>query len=149
MTIQAIAQDLYAAFATSTRVNGDTFYRLKTGSPRWMKVAVKAAHDNGNIRPDDWRFQAIHDVAELLAECSDPDDIDLESLVDVYDSELLAWLESSTWRMSYCDDALTEAICNQWGLSMSGAMMRGQLYEYREILDQLLHALSLVDEVTC
>lgn len=138
-TIKALAGELYRAFQTKTRDNGDTFYCLKDGSPEWMTDAIHAAH--GDMLPDDWRYSAIHDAASIIEDADDMDRAGDEFAddVDVYNGRLLSWAASHGSRMAYCDDAMEEFGKPE---SLAQLLMWGQYAERREVFDQLLAALA-------
>lgn len=135
-SIQTLAGDLYRAFEAKTRDNGDTFYCLKSGSPGWMEDAIRAAHNDAAMLPDDWRFAAIREAAGAIEDAEDLADAgdQFADNVDVYNGELLAWVASRLSRMDYCDEAMEE-----FGKpdSMTALLQWGQMAERREVFDQL------------
>jgi hypothetical protein len=150
-TVQELAAQLANAFEERERVNGAKFYTLAEGSPEWMEDVVRDAHDvrGGMMLPDDWRYGAIRAVAYRIAECEDVEEERADaiggSLVDVYTSDLTAWLHSRPDRHGYCDDAAEE-----FGLDPArgiiGLMQLGQYAEYDEIWGSMVGALALLAE---
>lgn len=143
-TIKALAGELYRAFEAKTRDNGDTFYCLKDGSPEWMTDAIRAAHDDANMLPDDWRYAAIREAANSIEDADETDDFEDASRefadsVDSYNADLLAWCASNLSRMAYCDEAMEE-----FGKpdDLATLLSWGQMTERREVFDQLVAALD-------
>lgn len=56
-TVQQLAAEAYGCFETAERQDGETFWRLKDGSPEWVTDLVLNAH--GDFLPDDWRYACI------------------------------------------------------------------------------------------
>lgn len=125
---------------------GETFVRLREGSPAWMTDVVRAAHDGGEMLPDDWRYAAIRSALDCIAESDDAEDAAHEwadSEIDVYTSSRLEWLGSHSARLGYCDEARREGIAGESLLDQIGA---GQYTEAREVFEQTLAALKVEAE---
>ena len=139
-TIQETARQLYDAFETKTRANGDSFVSLKDGSPDWMADACHTAH--GDMFPDDWRYRAIQDAAEHIANSDDPEDDrhEFADSVDVYTSELHKWLSSNGYRSGYVDAAHEEMGMERGDIDAQ--LMLGQYHERDEVFGLLLAALE-------
>lgn len=99
------ARALADAFEIKTRDNGDTFYCLKDGRPDWMQDALHAAHDGGDMMPNDWSYRFAAGIADHIAKSlqslqygqHERYDIIAEgadSLVPDYNAERAAWLAS-------------------------------------------------------
>src|SRR5260370_17043414 len=98
------ADEAYRYFEKATRTsNGAEFWRVKDGAPEWVQELCFAAHDAGDIFPDDWRY---HFIVEALAAPSEEGEDDTEA--DIWTSDLCAWLASNLNRGSYVDDAVSE-----------------------------------------
>lgn len=143
-TIQELAGKLYDAFQTKTRDNGDTFVCLKDDQPEWMTDVIRAAHDNGQMMPDDFRYALIKEAAAAIWQADSNSDIDecadeFADGVDVYTSSLCEWAASHGYRTAYCDEALDEYGKPE---SLSQLLHWGQPRERREVFDQLLQALA-------
>ncbi len=144
-TVQTLALELYTALISDTRINGETFYKLRPGSPDWMSDAIQAAHEG--MLPDDMRYSMIRDVALRMTEAEDDEITDaheaVDGLVDVYTARLTAWLASSLARVAYVDQALED---NGGTLgketSLANLLMWGQYGEFREIWDSLAASLA-------
>jgi hypothetical protein len=83
-------------FETKTRDDGSTFVTLKDDTPRWLKEAVREAHQ-GTL-PNDWIYAECRAAAEAFDDgrlTTDEDDDDVHShadgRVDVYTKELFQW----------------------------------------------------------
>ena len=112
------ARALADAFEQKARDNGETFYCLKDGRPDWMQDALRAAHDGGEMLPNDWSYRLAHDMAQHIAESLEYDaaqdraDIIAEgadSLVPAYNGPRLAWLASHLSRPAFVEEALQDA----------------------------------------
>lgn len=112
---------------------GEDFIKFEDDLPKHEADACRtlalAAHDNGSVLPDDWRYQFISEALDALAEYSDPDEIQLEA--DIYTNELTSWLGSRNDRMCFCDEAAKDY--GETG-NMATRIMLGQLREKEEVL---------------
>jgi len=128
-----MAQEFADAFELRTRDNGDTFYALREGSPEWMNDTCMAAHADGAMLPDDWRYRMIAHVARELAD-REPESWDdevheaIDGLVSIYNHELLDWLASHSSRVDYADSAAEEGLVS----ASAGILQRAQAGQYRE-----------------
>jgi hypothetical protein len=112
------ARALADAFERKTRDNGESFYCLKDGAPDWMQDALHAAHDGGDMMPNDWSYSLAHDMAHHIAEALEYDaaqdafDIIAEgadSLVPAYNGPRIYWLASHLSRLAFVEEALSDA----------------------------------------
>jgi len=112
------ARALADAFEIKTRDNGETFYCLKDGRPDWMQDALRAAHDGGDMMPNDWSYSLAHDMAQHIAESLEYDagedraDIiwqGADSLVPAYNGPRLDWLSSHLSRLAFVEEAIEDA----------------------------------------
>jgi len=148
-SIRELASQLYDAFETKTRDNGDTFVCLKKGSPEWMANACMAAHEAGNMLPDDFRYSLIKEAAGAIHDAGDSTDLDdacaeFADAVEVYTSRLCAWAASHSYRSGYCDDAMVEYGKPE---SLSQLLMWGQAIERRDVFESVLSSLrGLADD---
>lgn len=141
ITIRELAGNLYDAFQTKTRDNGEEFVCLKDGSPEWMANVVRAAH--GDMLPDDFRYSFIKEAAGAIHDAGDDADLDdaaaeFSDEVDLYNSDLLRWVGSSVTRASYCDDAMEE-LGQPDGLFK--LLQWGQAEERREVFELVVSSL--------
>ena len=151
--LHKIAAEAYACFETATRDNGSEFVRVKEGSPEWVTDLVRKAHGD-DFLPDDWRYETIRSALGFIADEAtdksaptsdrDPDDASAEfadSQVDVYTSELIAWMGSNLRRVGYVDEAVEE-----YGGELAGDIVRqimlGQYAEAEEVYALTLNALE-------
>ena len=84
-TVQELARILADSLTTQER-NGKTITVTKDDKPEWVVDVIHAAH--GNLLPDDWTYEVVGEVAELLADGDDDSDIE----ADIYTHDLLQWL---------------------------------------------------------
>jgi len=107
------ARDLAEAFTTD---NPRKVWALRDDAPQWMEEAIHDAHNAiGLTMPDDWAYATLANIAdELASRAMDTVDIrdDLheiaDSLVDIYTSELTAWLHTCPVAAACIDDAADE-----------------------------------------
>lgn len=79
-----------------------------------LKSSVREAH--GERLPDDWIFDKYCSILDTLSgyDITRLEDIDnyrpeiVDSLVDVYTSDLTGWLHSSNYNVGYIDEAAEE-----------------------------------------
>lgn len=147
-SIVELAREMHAAIISQTRDSGETFLLVAPGSPQWMTDAVKAAHNKGEMMPDDTRYEYIHDSLERLIEVADEDpDATYRDLVeagqdwepDCYQADLLKWVGSHGMRWWYCDQVMSEGTS---GTDFSQIIRRAQVVERCEVYNQLLGALE-------
>lgn len=148
-TPQRLAREMLEAFETAQRGDlegeGETFDRLKKGSPEWMTDVVYAAHDDGEMLPDDWRYKVIRAAVEAIAETEDGDEVEgfADGQVDIYTGDRLKWLGSNLHRPGYCDEAVDEFGGGETG-GIVALIGLGQYWEADRVLAQVSEA--LVDE---
>lgn len=147
-TIQDLAREAAGYFETAKREDVDderdaTYVRTRDDAPEWITDLVRAAHDDGDILPDDWRYERIRSALDHLAEMDhDPDDFPGEwadDQVDDYTSDALAWLGSHSVRIGYTDQAREDLGDFD---SITGQIGAGQYIEAREIWYQVVRFLS-------
>lgn len=149
MSIQDRAKEAASYFETAHRKHApevraedaEQFVRIKDGAPEWvMQLAFKA---HGDLLPDDFRFQVIREALDALAEDEEADDLEFADDVDVYTSDLTAWLGSHSSRPGYCDEAREEMGTDTRGIIHD--IQRGQYMERREVFQLVVEALREVD----
>lgn len=131
---------------------GETFVCLSdahtlgdSGAVSWVRQLVHDAH--GDMLPDDWRYRAIRDALEAIAETDDGDDLDdagaewSDGYADVYNGQLYAWLGSHLDRAAYVDDA-AEQFGYDEGRGVAGLIALGQVAEAREVFDSVRRSLE-------
>jgi hypothetical protein len=137
------AKKMVKAIEQKTRDNGEKFYCLKDKAPKWMTGVCCAAHENGAILPDDYRYQFIVDALEIIAEGGTSDEAqegfdNWES--DIYTNSLTAWLHSRCDRVEY----LTQAI-GDGSKDGCGALSYAQCLEFQETAQAVLSALEALE----
>ena len=125
-TIQELATAAAANFETGHRDpqpdSGSVFRRFKMvdGYPaiQWCQELSKAAHDDGNIWPDDHRFAMIEGALDAIADAGE--EFNPDEPTEVADNfarghvdgqshfHILDWLASDTRRLVFCDDGADE-----------------------------------------
>jgi len=135
-----LGADVLAAEAERTfpTVEQDLFYRLVDGAPAWVEGLAFAAHEDGQVPPDNWRYDYIVDALGRLAEAGPGDDfleLGAEIEGDCYTSALTEWLNSDNRRVYFLGLALEE-----YGGDLDGfqALSIAQEREKREVFDQVL-----------
>lgn len=91
--------------------------------PEWLYDAIREAHDGE--WPDDWRWDTCYAICDNI-DYGDTDPSSLaDGLVDIYTSDLIAWLAADTSRAAYVDDAYAEYGTGE-EFSVTGAIALGQ-----------------------
>ena len=140
-TMQELAGALSEALIHKQRDAGnhepglDHYTVCKDGSPEWMTDACHAAHNHGDVLPDDWRYEFIADAAAALAEYDDADEaIEYFDGKHVYTHQQTGWLHSRNSRSEYVDQYREE----MGGDGDTMALIAGGMYmEQREVLGEL------------
>jgi hypothetical protein len=122
------AREALGCFEKALRRDGAEFWRAKDGAPQWVTDLCFAAHARGAMLPDDWRYEFIVQVLNVLDE-----DTDLEP--DIYTSDLCSWLASNVNRVAYVDEIREERGAESEGIVEM--LQYGQLAEKQEVLDQV------------
>ena len=135
---------LSSYFETRTRDDGTRFVTLTDDRPEWLHDAVMAAHDDE--MPNDWRYETCRAIAEWIDEATENENLaDVigweigDSLTDVYNSDLIAWLGGNLGRIAACDEAFEEIGAD----SDDGLIARislGQSWTIARMADVLLEA---------
>ena len=138
-TAAAKAKEFLKYFETKTRAgSGEKIYTLCHHADEDLDNLVREAH--GNLLPDDFIYETIHEVLCAFADCQSEEDWDEVRLEpDMYYHGLLKWLSSNLKRIHYCDEAIAE-----FGLENSDFMdviAYGQQIEKDEITDLVREAL--------
>jgi hypothetical protein len=116
----------------TTRKRGDeAIWVVEDDAPPWVTDLVLAAHDAGNLLPDDWRYGMIVDALQALAEVDDPDDADVRGDVDIVTHRLLEWAASHGDRLSYVDQGFEDF---RPSTDIASALQLGQRLEREDVL---------------
>ena len=144
MNIQTIAQTGVNSFlikkCDASRMPDGYFYIRKDDAPEWVVEIVREAHDNGDMFPDDYKYQFVVDALEALA---DSDDVDnarsiMHDGVDITTSRLLHWVQSHGYRKAYADDHIQEFSPE----TLDDILMGAQYMERDEVFQIVLSAIE-------
>jgi hypothetical protein len=134
------AHEARAVFETARRQELD-YLRLRSDAPRWVRELMWAAHRDGDVLPDDWRYIFTHDGLGLIA-CADEgtprEDISEKIEPDPSTLALTRWLDSRLIRLAFCDDVLDEDGPPSSTIELLGI---GQQRERVEVFDVVWDAL--------
>lgn len=147
-TLNDKATEALSHFETAKRDDGEkTFIRTKEGTPQWVTDLIFAAHDNGEMLPNDERYKFIQDALYILSEIEDADEPHerIDSDVDVYNHDLLQWVASHLSRAYYVDEAIKEFGWNE-ERGLFGALMVGQYSERMEVYNSVKQSLEALIE---
>lgn len=78
---------------------------LTDDAPEWLLDAVREAHDGE--APNEWRWSRCASLYHAISEGHDIHE-DIDSLVDIYYTDLYCWLSDNPTRHDYCDEAIAE-----------------------------------------
>jgi hypothetical protein len=131
----------YASRITwDTRTNGNKFCKFECGDNEPAAKACQrlalAAHGDGEMLPDDWRYAFINEALNAIADSSGNFE-ELEMEADIYNHELTEWLGSHGQRPSYCDEAVRDGLVSA-DADMIARISAGQYLEKHEVLDAVL-----------
>lgn len=104
---------------------------LTEDAPEDMLDAVYRAHDG--MPPNDWVWEACARLWEALVDEWDIDEA-IDSIVDIYYTNLCDWLAEDTSRLAWCDYALDEGTYDP-SMGVAGVIMAGQHNALRFIAD--------------
>lgn len=137
MDIKELAEHARSFFTTHKR-GEEEIYVTEKRHPTWIHKMIFRIHDNGNILPDDYKYEYTVDALDLLAEGNDPEDTQLEP--DVYNHDLLKWLASHLERVGYVDEAAEDMGHSDQGII--GDIAQGQWREKDEVFHLVVDALK-------
>lgn len=106
--IEKAAAEALALFSSKKRDTGESFYFTEAPTGHWLNDLVQAAHNDGEMLPDDMRYDMIHTAIYALAnDGADPDEMHetADSMVSVYTHDRQRWLSSHGLRAGYVDEA--------------------------------------------
>lgn len=145
-TVTQLAEQAYKAMTQGTRTNGDSYWLFDdTQKPEWATDMAHAAHDNGGISPDDWRYQFMVDALAYISDMGD--DADTDDMRDTWQTrdefidnpDALRWLNSRLTRIGYVDEYISN--CGH-GESVIDDIIGGYMGEQDEVFDAVLDFLA-------
>jgi hypothetical protein len=148
MSIQGSAQDALGHLHERTRADGSTFYSFDDSARDTYQDLAQAAHDGGDILPDDYRYLFMRDALEAIAEAGEGEDLDdairdaADRDTDIYTHDLTSWLDSRNDRTEYVDEAMGE----DGATSVFQALQLGQYHEREEVYSAVLCYLRAHDD---
>jgi hypothetical protein len=133
-----LAKEAYGFARKDTRADGVTSYwHFEDERPEWILDMSRAAHDNGSMFPDDWRYEFIVDALAALYDAEDGADLDeLAYTLDSSSYSATSWLASHGYRPGYVDDAVEELGDPSTGVL--DMIRMGMAAEQREVFGQVL-----------
>lgn len=140
MEIQELAKHARTFFKTFRRPEdpeGVGHYTLKDPHPIWIEEMSRAVHDDSQWLPDDYKYEYMVQALDSLEEGNDPEEPYIEA--DVYNSDLLDWLASHSYRAEFVNEAVKDMGHSENGII--GDIGTGQYAEKREVWDRVLQAL--------
>ena len=140
MELQELATEALGWFERKERDDSDVFYRTKDDTPEWVRDMINAAH--GDMMPDDWRYNMIHDTLSALDDGADGGDPHewVDANISVYDADHDAWYSSHADRRGwYVDEAAKEMGRAD---TVDGEMIAGEYYERLEVWGLVVSALD-------
>jgi len=137
-TWHTLATEAASWMERATRDDGTEYRRFRDGHPEWLQDLAYAAHDNGGIWADDWRYEFIEAALDALADAdpdADPEEVLYEIEPDILTSELTRWLDSRNSRVFYLTEVLEE-----FGGDLDGFQLlsMAQAQEKQETASQVL-----------
>ncbi len=132
MNIKDLAKEALNYFE---RIRRGREWGLVDDAPEWVYEVVREGH--GEMMPDKWRYDFIHEALEAIAEGN----LEGENFeTDVYISDLLRWVSSNIGRTEYSDEVLmsTSPVPN----SLWEVLTIAQQQEKREVFDLIKAALE-------
>ena len=146
--IQEIAEIAEQSFKTILRqADNKTIYIVKDDCMEWVKGLIKETH--GDMFPDDWKYEFIHEAFQAIAEHND-EDVEFEEISNLSfnqnNSRLFDWVRSHASRVEYVEEAIKENGLNADNFSLSNSLALGQMAERLEIYHNTKYAISQMAE---
>jgi hypothetical protein len=139
ITIQSLAAEMSQSFEEAVRpASGEHFRKLNDDAPGWMTTVCRKAHDDGEMLPDDHRYEFIEQAVDALAAYDDADAARGSLEPDIYTSGLTGWLHSRNSRVYYLGEVMQEYGPFKDGFQLLAA---AQMLEKEEAFQQVLDAL--------
>lgn len=111
MNFQEKAEYFLNKYEQRTRESGEKYYCAKDLSDTEARDLSFACHENGNMFPDDHRYEFMIEALEIFSECdgeNEAEDRIYEIEADIYTSDLTEWLNSNNSRVYYLTEVLEE-----------------------------------------
>ena len=142
--MEKLINDTLAHFEVVKR-GDNSIIVLKREAPEELRDSVRAAH--GDRMPDDWIYDKYHSVIDALAgyTVENADDLEenraeiVDSLVDVYTSNLTAWLNRHNANVYYLTESQEEYGAQTDGFKI---LMSAQYKAIDEIASEVISYLS-------
>jgi hypothetical protein len=144
-TVQSLAEAAARQFTRAQREDGEVYTRLKEGAPDWIKEAVKSAHEEGEILPDDWIWKTAGEAFDFIWGTQDASNMEdaaseFADNIDPYTGGLLDWYGSCTHRAAYVEQAREEGLITA-SMDISQQLAAGQYLERQSIYNAVMSAL--------
>lgn len=117
-----VLAEFAGAFETAKRTDGASYVRKRDDRAPWITFEViHAIHESVDDRgPNDWIYASIASVADTLNgyDTSSADKARdrvgeiADSLVDVYNADLTAWLSDHLGNAALCDEAVSDGLAS-------------------------------------
>lgn len=139
--IKELAEHARSFFESSARRDDpeQQYWHMTRRHPTWIRDMLFHIHDDGNILPDDYKYEYTVDALDLLVDGVDPEDPQIES--DVYTHDLMKWLGSHSVRIAYVDETVEDLGHSADG-GIVGDIMQGQAREKEEVFNLVVEALN-------
>lgn len=108
-----LAEQLNSALIHAERDNGDSFVKLRDGSPAWMTEVIHETHNKlgYTLTPNDTIYEFIDKAAGAFGDADEDQDeseVIAEIEPDIYTHDLTAWLHESPSHVAYITEVLEE-----------------------------------------
>ncbi len=114
------------------------FYTLTERYPTWVQEMVRTAHED--MMPNDYKYQYVVDTLDALSEGRDPEDGLSEIEADVYNYDLLTWVQSHGERVGFVDEVVSE-LGHHPEMGLIGDIMMGQVQEKQQVWQSVVSSL--------
>lgn len=146
---EIVAAEFASAFKTEERSDGSRYTTRKDGCAPWITSDLcREIHEAIDDRlPNDWIYEKIDELADAISSYEDADSARdavgemADQAVDIYNSELTAWLASHLGNAALCEEATEE-----FGMPEGGCMFKQiQMGQYLAC-DHIAHKIISVIE---
>jgi hypothetical protein len=140
MEIAELAEYALTFYETTQRPGEEeTIWVLKDRHPTWIYEMNQKAHEG--MLPDDYKYEYITDTLNALEEGRDPEEGAFEIEADVYNHQLLKWLQSHGERAGFVDEAVKE-MGHSEQMGLMGDIMMGQAAEKQQVWRSVVESLN-------